>query len=241
MELQGLKLFGLTQGEIKVYSAILHIGVSSINGIHEKTGMERRGIYDIINKLIEKGLISYTIEQGKRTYQCAPPNKLKEEVKNKEEELEKFEKAIPEIEDIYRSARPRISFEIFRGKEGIKAVFEDMLNYKDNYFIGGRWYVAKEMPLYWLHYDRKRTEAGIRWHNLVLHDAPKTPTKKLVLVKKLPKDFNGNPTIIWIYGNKVAHVIWGSEFIALMMESKDIAENYKKYFKYLWNRVAKKC
>lgn len=239
MELQELKILGLTQGEIKVYSAILHIGSSSINNIHEKTGIERRAIYDILNKLIEKGLITYTVEQGKRTYQCSPPNKLKEGIKYKKEELDKFEKIIPEIENIYKSAKPKISFEIFKGKEGIKAVFEDMLNYKDNYFISGRWYVEKEMPAYWAHYDRRRIEAGVKWHNLVLHDAPETPTKKLIYVKELPKDFSGNPTIIWIYGNKVVHVIWSPEFIAFMMESKDIAENYKKYFKYLWEKVAK--
>ncbi|MDP2750885.1 MAG: helix-turn-helix domain-containing protein [Nanoarchaeota archaeon] len=239
MELQELSILGLTKGEIKVYSAILHIGSSSINNIHEKTGMERRAIYDIINKLIEKGLISYTVEQGKRTYQCAPTNKLKEEIKHKKEELDRFEKIIPEIESIYKSSKPKISIEIFRGKEGIKTVFEDMLNYKDNYFIGGRWYVAKEMPAYWIHYDKRRIKAGVKWHNLVLHDAPEAPTKKMISIKELPKDFSGSPTIIWIYGNKVVHVIWSPEFIAFVMESKDIAENYKKYFNYLWKNVAK--
>jgi len=54
MEIKELEIFGLSRGEIKVYSAILEIGVSKINNIHEKTGLERRGIYDIINKLIEK-------------------------------------------------------------------------------------------------------------------------------------------------------------------------------------------
>ncbi|MDD5133333.1 MAG: helix-turn-helix domain-containing protein [Candidatus Nanoarchaeia archaeon] len=239
MELQELRILGLTNGEIKVYSAILHIGSSSINNIHEKTGMERRAIYDIINKLIEKGLISYTIEKGKRTYQCAPINKLKEEIKYKKEELDNFEKIIPEIEDIYKSKKPKISFEVFRGKEGIKTIFEDMLNYKDNYFIGGRWYLVKELPNYWKNYDKRRIEAGVKWHNLILHDAPETPTKNLISVKVLPQEFSGNPTIIWIYGNKVVHVSWSPEFVAFMIESKDIAENYKKYFKYLWENIAK--
>ena len=239
MELHELSILGLSKGEIKVYSAILHIGSSSINNIHEKTGMERRAIYDIINKLIEKGLITYTVEHGKRTYQCSPPNKLKEEIKHKKEEIDKIEKIIPEIEGIYKSSKPKISLEVFRGKEGIKAVFEDMLNYKDNYFIGGRWYVAKEMPAYWQHYDKRRIEEGVRWHNLGLPDAPETPTKKLVYTKELPKDFSGSPTIIWVYGNKVAHVLWTQDYFAFVMESEEIAENYKRYHKYLWDNEAK--
>ena len=240
MDLKELEILGLTRGEIKVYSAILHIGSSSINNIHEKTGMERRAIYDIINKLIEKGLISYTTERGKRTYQCAPISRIREEIKNKKEELEKFEKTIPQIEEIYKSKKQKMNIDIFRGKEGIKSVFEDILNYKEAYFIGGRWYVAKEMPIYWSNYDARRIKAGVKFFNLVLHDAPKTPTDKLVSIKELPSDYSGSPSIIWIYGNKVVNVVWGQEFFAFMMESKEITENYKRYFDYLWDKVAKK-
>ena len=47
-DMEELKVLGLTKGEIKVYSAILNIGISTLNNIHEKTGIERRAIYDII-------------------------------------------------------------------------------------------------------------------------------------------------------------------------------------------------
>ncbi|MFA6023303.1 MAG: helix-turn-helix domain-containing protein [Candidatus Pacearchaeota archaeon] len=239
MEIKELKTLGLTNGEIKVYSAILNIGSSSINNIHEKTGMERRAIYDIINKLIEKGLISYTIERGKRTYQCAPTQKLKELINLKKQEIEEFEKILPDINKTYNSLKPDINIEIFRGKEGIKTLFEDMLNYKENFFIGGRWYVAKEMPLFWENYDKRRIKKGVKWNNLVLYDALKQPTNKFVETKTLPKEFSGSPAIIWIYGNKVVNVIWKDYFIALLIESEDIANNYKKYFDYLWKAVAK--
>ncbi len=240
MEIKELKILGLTNGEIKVFSAVLNAGTSSINNIHEKTGIERRGIYDIINKLVEKGLISYTIEKGKRTYHCAPPNRLKEKTLKIKEELEKFEKLIPVIENIYKSSKPKINIEVFRGKEGIKTVFEDILNYEKTLFIGGRWYVVKELPFFWRYYNKRRIKKGVVWYNLVLHDAPKIPTKELIHVKVLPKEFNGSPAIIWIYGNKVVNVLWGKEFFAFMIESKQIAENYRRYHRYLWDNVAKK-
>ena len=65
MNLEILKRAGLSDGEIKVYEAILSIGTAPINKIHEKTGIERRNIYDIVNKLIKKGLINYTDENKK--------------------------------------------------------------------------------------------------------------------------------------------------------------------------------
>lgn len=239
MNLEQLKVLGLTAGEIKVYSAILNIGSSSINNIHEKVGMERRAIYDIINKLIEKGLISYTVERGKRTYQCAPTKKIKEEIKRKKDDLEQLEKQLPDIESIYNASKPKINVEIFRGKEGLKSLFEDLLNYKDNYFIAGRWYVAQEMPEYWTNYNKRRIEAGVAWNILALQDAPKPPTNKLFYYRYLPKEFTGGPAIIWIYGNNVVQVLWSQGYFAFKIENKEIAENYMKYFKYLWDNVAK--
>ena len=95
------------------------------------------------------------------------------------------------------------------------------------------------MPIYWGHYNKRRIKKKVKWLNLTLHDAPKLPTNQLVEIRILPKEFSGAPSIIFIYGNKVVNVLWGEEFFAFSIESKDIAENYKKYHNYLWNNVAK--
>lgn len=241
MLIKELSVIGLSTGETKVYSAILDTGISTINIIHQKTGFERRTIYDIINKLIEKGFITYTVEKGRRTYQCAPPNKLKEKIDERKEELNKFEKIIPRINRIYTSSKPKIKSEVYRGKEGIKAIFEDMLSYKDIYFIGGGWYIVKELPFYWPHYNEKRIKLGVKWYNLVRHELRKRkiPEEKLMSVKFLPEEFSGSPSVVFIYGNKVVNVLWSEEFFGFMIESKEIANNYKKYHKYLWDNIAK--
>ena len=56
MQLELLRKIGLSEGEVKIYTALLDLGLSPINKIHERTGIERRNIYDILNKLIERGL-----------------------------------------------------------------------------------------------------------------------------------------------------------------------------------------
>lgn len=246
MSLEILKRIGLSEGEIKVYSAILEIGISTINKIHEKTGIERRNIYDIINKLIKKGLISYTIERSKRTYQITHPNKIIGYVEEKKHELEKtkkeIEKEIPSIIKKFESKKPEIKAEIYRGKEGIKAVFEDMLNYKENYFIGGGGYIATKLSFFWENYNRRRTKLRVSWYNLARGELKGHPItkEKFIYTKFLPQEFSGNPVVIFIYGNKIANILWNKEFFAFIIESKEIAENYKKYHKYLWDNVAKK-
>ncbi|NQV91980.1 TrmB family transcriptional regulator [Candidatus Woesearchaeota archaeon] len=238
MEFKQLELLGLTKGEIRVYSAVLNLGLSSVNAIHKKLGLERRTIYDTINKLMEKGFLTNIKEKGKNYYNCAPLSKIKEEITKKKDELEKFEKIIPKMEQIYASSKQPTNFEIFKGKEGIKAIFEDMLKYKVNYFIGGRWYITTEMPIYWKHYNKRRIKKKVRWVNLILHDSPKLTTKRFIEIKTLPKEFSGTPSIIFIYGNKVVNVLWGKELLAFSIESEDIAENYRKYQKYLWDNIA---
>jgi len=240
MDLSKLRKIGLSDGEITVYNAILDLGSSSINSIHERVGIERRNIYDILNKLIGKGLISYITERGKRTYQITHPNKIISYIEEQEHGLEETKKDIgmmlPSLIARFESEKPEIRAEVFRGKEGIKAVFEDMLNYEENRFIGGGWYIVHELPYFWASYNRRRVEKKVKWFNLVRHELRKeaTPEGKYIWVKFLPKEFSGNPNVIFIYGNKVANVLWGKEFFAFLIESKEVAENYRRYFDYLW-------
>src|SRR3989344_3733305 len=165
MDFKELEILGLTKGGIKVYSAILNNGISSINDIHERTGLERRAIYDILNKLIEKGIITYVVEKGKRKFQCSPPSKLIAELNIKKQEILDFEKTMPSIEKIYASSRPKINSEVFRGAEGIKAIWEDTLNYKEVFWIGVGRYLPKKFPHWFSNWNKRRIKLKVKWFN----------------------------------------------------------------------------
>ena len=126
MELSILRKIGISEGEIKVYSALLDLGKSPINKIHEKTGIERRNIYDILNKLIERGLATYVNENKKRFFQISHPSKIIGYIEEKKNQLEKTEeevkKDIPLIMEKFNIKKDSINAEIYRGYEGIKAV-----------------------------------------------------------------------------------------------------------------------
>lgn len=240
MDFKELEVLNLTKGEVKIYSAILNNGVSSINNIHERTGMERRAIYDIINKLIGKGMITYFIEKGKRKFQCAPPKKLMEEINIRKQELFNFEQLLPSIEKIYTSSRPKVNSEVFRGIEGIKSVWEDSLNYKEMYWIGAGRYMPKKCPQWFSNWNKRRIKLKVKWFNLLKHELKKEiKAFTYESVEFLPEEFSGNPTVIGIYGNKVVNFIFGEEVFAFSIESKELADSYKKYHKYLWENVAK--
>lgn len=243
MELQNLKELNLSDGEIKVYEAVLELGISSLNKIQEKTGIERRNIYDILNKLIEKGLISYTIEKGKRTYQCTHPNKILEEIRKKEESLKKLEEQIPKITDLFRTVKPEIRAEVYRGNEAMKTLLDESLNYKEQYWIGGNSGIEKiDLDIWFKHWMKKRAEKKVMLYDLVDHGTyleglepkeVKKHKKQYYKYCQLPKDLS-SPMIILIFGDKVAQILWRKQSFAFVLESKEIKDSFMRYFHHFW-------
>ncbi len=249
MKLDNLKELGLSEGQIKVYSAVLELGISTLNKIQEKTGIERRNIYDILNKLIEAGLISYTTEKGKRTYQCTHPNKLLEEIKSKENKLNELEKQIPEIKNLFELSKPEIKAEVFRGNEAIKSLFDELLDYKESFWLGGNSFeeyksVPENLQIWFEHWMNRRIEKKHIMNDLVSYGTflrglepnnIKNHKKEYYKYCALPKGMYV-PMVIIIFGNKVAQILWGKQSFAFVLESDKIKESFMKYFDYFWKK-----
>ena len=245
MDLEVLRKIGLSDGEVKVYKALLELGATSINHIHEKVGIDRRNIYDILNKLIERGLASYFDENKKRIFRVSNPDKLISYIEEKKSGLDEVKKDInkilPDVKQAFNSKKEELKAEVFRGIEGIKAVWEDSLNYKETFWIGSGRYIPKGYPNFFIPWNKRRIEKKVKWYNLMRYELRKeTKGDTLEELKFLPPEFSGTPTVICIFGNKVVNFILGGELFAFVIESKELAENYKAYHKYLWNNVARK-
>lgn len=245
MNTEVLKKIGLSDGEIKVYIALLEIGATTINNIHEKVSIDRRNIYDILNKLIEKGLVSYIEENGKRTFKNTDPKKILSYIAEKKSELieleKEAEKIIPLMQTLNNMEKEELFAEIFRGNEGLKASWNDMLNYDAIYWIGSGNYVPEKFPAFWKDWNARRAQKNIRSLHLFRHEKKREVNKKLVKEYKfLPKEFSGNATVTAIYGDKVSQMLFGKNILVFVIKSKELAENYKKYHEYLWKNVAKK-
>ena len=58
-----LEELGLTKGEIKVYLTLLKLGETTTGKIVEEAGISSGKIYEILEKLIRKGLASFIIKE----------------------------------------------------------------------------------------------------------------------------------------------------------------------------------
>ena len=61
---------GFSKGEIEIYLALLRLGKSTVTRLTKETGIHRTYIYDIAEKLRERGLVSQIIEQSKKYFQA---------------------------------------------------------------------------------------------------------------------------------------------------------------------------
>jgi len=242
MDTKILKEIGLTETEIKAYLSLLTLGATSAGRIVEETGVYRKNLYDALNKLIEKGLVSYVIEDKIRVFQAKNPENLEKYLDEKkakiEEQKQEIQKTISELNSLLSKAPVEIESEIYRGTEGIKTILKECLNYKEVLFIGATGDVENRLPYFWPQYNKKREKLKCKWKLLLVHESKNKPITKSQYYeyKILPRILSGL-NVIYIYGDYVANVLWLEKPIAFVIKHKALANNYRKYFNFLWEAI----
>ena len=68
-----LRKVGLTEGEIRVYESVVKLGKSSTGKIMENCGISSSKVYLILERLIQKGFVTFTIENNVKKFHAANP------------------------------------------------------------------------------------------------------------------------------------------------------------------------
>jgi sugar-specific transcriptional regulator TrmB len=227
-----LRECGLTENESKVYTALIDLGPSLAGQISRKSGLHRRTVYDTTEMLIKKGLIGYILKNNRRLFQASDPNKFLEVLKEKQIMLEPF---IAKLTEKYSSTKEKEETNFFKGKEGLKTIFEEQLNSKEILILGANPKAYDLLEFYFHWYDKKRKEKKI---NIRIISSDKRISRiPLAKIKYLPQKY-ANPVSMNIYSDKVAIILWTSQPIAILIKNKEIAEGYRNYFELMW-KIAK--
>ena len=249
MEYESLKEAGLTEGEVKVYVALLKIGSQTSGKIVEESGVSKSIIYHILKKLIDKGLVSYIIKDKTKHFQADDPTHLKDYLEEREKDLEKTKKDVDNILPKLLSLKQvtkESTAQIYEGFKGIQTAHEhtySKLKKGEEYFYLGIFPEQQEKyHLYWERDHRKRAKAGI---NCKLLFNQRTDPKILKNRNKfkgcdaryMPMDIK---TPAWFMGYKDTVVIGLQETeFAIEIVNQKIADSFKAYFDYLWKIVKK--
>ncbi|MBU0957398.1 MAG: helix-turn-helix domain-containing protein [Nanoarchaeota archaeon] len=250
MELQDLKKIGLTQGEIKIYSALLDLGESTRTELAKKSGISPSKIYDVANRLLEKGIISSVKKNNILHFSAANPETIKDFLDQKEQEIQKEKKLVndmlPTLIAKYTKTEESADVEVFYGWDGMKTVFRDIANTlskdDENYIFGAsQGQNTKQSDNFFTWYynlvNEKKYKQKIIFNENVKGNKDRTAHfyKKPHEVRYLHQD---TFTEINLYKNTVLFVILLTKPIIIRIKNTEAADSFKKFFDSIW-KIAK--
>lgn len=236
---------GLTKGEIKVYLALNKLEEASIGPIGKESKVSKSKIYDILERLIQKGLAGYITKEGTKYYLANDPHMILDYVQKKEQELQQtkseVEKIIPQLNLQRATADKKRVAEIYEGFHGVKAIREEListLNAGEDFLVLGAPKIANERWDSWfLNFHKRRIERKIKMKIIYNSDAQEygkvREQMKFTSVKYLPNKLV-SPNWIDIYPDAVLFVMVLENPLAFVVRDKELAQSFKSYFEIMW-------
>ena len=249
MNTEPLKKLGLVENEIKIYIALLKTGSLTAYEISRETNIYRAHVYDNLERLMGRGLVTHVYRGSKKYFQATSPEKIKHCLEEKKKALESQEKEIdkilPELFAVQKEPKEDTKVEVFKGREGLKYFLKDIIKTKKEVLVTGidDEKYEKEFPIFMKQYFRdlktnkiKERIITLKKPGIFLFEKSTVPTTEYRFLEE--KQFN--PTNTFIYGSKIVIVSWGTPVTAVMIENSQVAETYRNHFEYLWNVASDK-
>lgn len=236
-----LEQFGLLGKKTDVYLAALELGSSTVIEIAKKANIKRTTCYDILVDLEKAGLISETAKGKKRLFVGEDPEKMQKKLKERESI---FSEILPQLKSIHnvKGVKPKIQF--YEGKEGLRKVYEDTLQYSNEILAFATEDIVKVLGMDWAtNYIGNRIKKGIHQRAIVpktefiiegfsSKDQNQNRMTKLIDPKKYPFSVEIN-----IYGHQKIALMSGKEETGIIIEGKEVYTTMKCIFELLWDNL----
>lgn len=236
-----LKKIGLSEKEAKVYLALLELGITSAYSIAPKASLKRPITYVVLEQLKERGLVSVVPKGNKTLYVAEDPGKLLGEQNKKLELLKRF---TPNLQAIYNAKKEKPQVQLFEGVEGVKLIYNKILESKGAWFFGTTSEIAKLDPKWLSEFTGK-----IKREKLPVKDLLSKTKENLVYAKKAREGkfyeirfVEGTkifPTDSAIFENNVVFFSFKPAVFSVMITSKDISQSMKLLYELAWQQAEK--
>ncbi|MDD5463798.1 MAG: helix-turn-helix domain-containing protein [Candidatus Moranbacteria bacterium] len=246
-----LSELNFSEKETQIYLALLEVGSAKAQDIAKKTRLNRTTVYDIFEVLMQKGLVS-KYKKGSSTFFNAlePKHLLTYLEREKEEQSKKIEKQkqkvsalLPELismQNIFGASKPKVQF--FEGEKGMREAYEDTLTSKEIILAyANAETMHKTLPNFFPEYYKRRAgnkifiKAIIPRNKLSMERVPFNQ-EEMRDTRFLPDEKMTFSPEVNIYNNKILIASW-NEKMAILIESKELADLQKLTFNLLWDTL----
>ncbi len=247
---QALYETGLTKGEVESYLALLKIGQSSIGNIVRESQVTKSKVYDILERLIHKGLVSKSLKNNVLYYNASPPNFLLELLEKKEEKIKSdkadIKKLLPSLISLQTIPNKTEKVEVFEGFRGLKNAFQILENEfsKDEEFLvfGVDDDLSQQQLNFFVNFHKKRVESKIITKVIFTKNLKGSREHHQKISRYNQERFLNQTSAIPIniYKDIVIMPIFhkDEDEITILIRNKKLAKGFREYFYTLW-KIAK--
>ncbi len=244
------EIFGLSQNEIKVYEALLKIKKGTKTPIVKESGVISSKVYEILDRLIKKGLVASFVENKVMHYVPVHPSNIKslfdDKIKAIQGQKVEFEKQIsrmfPNTEEFITEVQ---LFRNWNGLKNVLSIADGDLRKGDTYYILGASPgedIEKANEIFSKN-DRILDEKKVKIK--AIHDIKMKKEAKEYL-KEYGKDkwtirYSAVPAPfqIGITNNYAILILLEKNPIAILINNKRIRDSFLYYFNTLWELAEK--
>lgn len=228
-----LEELGLHKIEAKIYLALHTLGESTANRIAKTTGIHVRSVYDRLETLVGRGLLTVIEMDGTHYYSTAGLGAFTSYLEERKRVLEKLDQLLshskPMEEPIVR---------VFRGVNGARALLEEKLRERKTvFYYGANASLLIKYPLIMEKWNRQREEHGFKVKALAINQP-----NVLSLIKKARWETRIVPetslTPWWKFGDNVVFPVWElADPIFIYIKNKSTARTHEYMFNSLWEKA----
>lgn len=239
---------GLQKNPATVYLALLKAGPSKAQPLIQATGLHRMLVYNALEDLGKRGLVTVTHQGRARIFRAEDPLVLIEQTKKLRELADNI---VPELRILQKNPSEEVSIRTLQGKEGFRVNLEDLIESAAKHkrgeicIIGGardtdfyeatdEWYEAY-IALLERKQVRKRLLAPVSYSS---EFKKKFASEKNTELRTLSKGLS-SPTYTRITKDMVSIELYKPQLTIIQIKNPTVAQAYLDSFELLWKNSEK--
>lgn len=240
-----LEGIGLSRNEIKIYFALLDLGLTTSGPIIKKTKIHTSKVYDGLERLSEKGLVTYIVKANTKHFKAVSPDRLLDFLEDKKKKLERQEEEVreilPELKLKQQLVGDTTEAEIFKGWKGMDTAYRllrDSLRKGDYNLVFGasKGEDEEQVKRFFNMHLKLIAEKGIKQKIIYNEEARKnieeqTKHPTLFKIKYLE---NTTPAEVNIWADKTMIVILRKTPTLILISDQKVSDSFRQYFEVMW-------
>ena len=237
---QSLIEIGLNENEAKIYLASLSLGTATVLQLAQVSEVKRTTVYEVVEALLQKGLMKKEIQGFKTLYAPEHPERLENALDSRRMILHKI---YPELEGLYNLKGGESTIKYYEGLRSIKNLYDallDDLKPQDFYYAISN--IAEWQGLDEDFFLQRHVEIRSRMHvqtKLLFLDSETARARKNLApkyneeIQLLPADSNVHVDLV-ITPYKLIMFQLHNPLEAILIENQAMIQIQKSMFEMIW-------